>query len=228
VIGRFDANQLLRLGEGVDQGFEFSGRGELIARTADEKLGLGGSAQEIVIVDAIVFSICNGDGGQSQGDEGGDAIVVIGGAEADGGSEGKSGEDDGEREFGLDPIESGADVFDFADAVGVHAFTQSCAAEVEAEDRESEAIEGFHGVEDDFVVERSAKERMRVTDDGSVGCGGGSGVEQSFQASGGAGDGEGADAGSFGRHGIKGTTCEGSVVGGQKCRCMRCSLVPFR
>ena len=127
--------------------------------------------------------------------------MCVGGAEADSGSEGKSGEDYGKREFGLDPIEGGADVFDFADAVSVRAFTQSGAAEVEAQDGESEAVEGFHGVEDDFVVERSAKEWMRMADDGGVGCGRGSGVEQSFEASGGAGEGEGADAGSFG-HGM--------------------------
>jgi hypothetical protein len=184
VVARFDADQFFGFGEGVDQRLEFSRRGELIARTTHEKLGLGGSAEEIEVVDAIVFSICDGDGGQSQGNEGGDAIVGIGGAEADGGSEGKSRKDDGEREFGLDPIESGADVFDFADAVGVLALAQSGAAEVEAEDGESEAVEGFHGVEDDFVVERSAKEGMRMTNHGSVGCGGGSGVEQSFQTSG--------------------------------------------
>jgi hypothetical protein len=55
-----------------------------------------------------------------------------------------------------------AHIFDFADAVGVLAFAQTGAAEVEAQHRESEAVERFHGVEDDFVVERSTVERMRM------------------------------------------------------------------
>ncbi len=77
-------------------------------------------------------------------------------------------------------------------------FTQAGAAEVEAEYGESEVVERLHGVEDYFVVERSSVERMRMTDYGSVGRGGRSGVEQSFQASGGAGEEERADGGGFG------------------------------
>ena len=86
----------------------------------------------------------------------------------------------------LQPVEGGAHVFDLADAVGVLAFAQSGAAEVEAQHRESEAVERFHGVEDDFVVQRSAEEWMRMTDERSVSRGGRSRVEQGFEASGGA------------------------------------------
>ena len=106
----------------------------------------------------------------------------------------------GQREFAFEPIEGGAHVFDFADAAGVFAFAQAGAAEVEAEHGESEAVERFHGVENDFVVQRSSVERMRMADHGGVRRVGRSGVEESFQASGGAGEEERADAGGFGEH----------------------------
>ena len=92
----------------------------------------------------------------------------------------------GSRELALQPVERGADVFDFADAVGVLAFAQSGAAKIETQHGESEAVERFHGVEDDFVVQRSAKKRMRMADERGVSRGGRAGVEQGFEASGGA------------------------------------------
>jgi len=43
-------------------------------------------------------------------------------------------------------------------------------------------------VKGDFVVERSSVERMRMADDGGMGRGGRPGIEQGFEASGGAGN----------------------------------------
>src|SRR5450759_968760 len=146
MISGFDADELLRIGEGADEYFEFTHGAELIARAADEQLGFRALTQKFEIVEAVF----NRDGGQAEGDERANAVVGIGGAQSDGGSEGKAGEDYGERELAFEPIEGGAHVFDFADAVGVLAFAQSGAAEVEAEDGESVAVERFHGVEDDF------------------------------------------------------------------------------
>jgi hypothetical protein len=85
----------------------------------------------------------------------------------------------------------------------VLAFAQAGTAEVEAEHRESEAVERFHGVEDDFVVQRSTVERMRMAHHGGVRRGGRSGVEESFQASDGSGEEQRPDAGGFGEHGIR-------------------------
>ena len=53
VISGFDADQLLRIGEGVDERFEFTRGTELVARSADEKFGLRARAQEFEIVDAV-------------------------------------------------------------------------------------------------------------------------------------------------------------------------------
>ncbi len=199
MISGLDANQLLRIGEGADERFEFTGGAELIARAADEELGFRAPAQKFEIVDAV-FS---GNGGQAEGNERADSVVSIGGAQSDGGSEGKAGEDYGERELAFEPIERGAHVFDFPDAVGVLAFAQSGAAEVEAEHGESEAVERFHGVEDDFVVQRPSIERMRVAHQGGMGRTRQSCVEQGFQASGRAGEEQGTDTGGFVEHGCR-------------------------
>ena len=198
MISGFDADELLRVGKGVDERFKFTGRAELIARAADEQLGFRALAQKFEIVDAVF----NGDGGQAERDERADSVVRIGGAQSDGGSEGKAGEDYRKRELAFEPIEGGAHVFDFADAVGMLAFAQSGAAEVEAQHGESEAVERFHGVEDDFVVQRSTVKRMRMAHHGGMGRVGRSGVEQGFQASGGAGEEERADAGGFVDHAL--------------------------
>jgi len=199
MISGFDADQLLGVGEGVDQRFEFSWGTEVIARATNEKFRLRARTQEFEIIDAAF----DGDGGQAEGDECADSVVGVGGTQSDGGAERKAGEDDRQRELAFEPVEGGAHVFNFSDAAGVFAFAQAGAAEVEAEHRESEAIERFHGMEDDFVVERSAVERMRMADHGGVRRVGGPGVEQSFQASGGAGEEKRADAGRFGWHGIR-------------------------
>ena len=86
-------------------------------------------------------------------------------------------------------------VIDFAAAVIVLAGAQSGAAEIEAEHGESEAVQGLHGVEHDFVVHGAAEHGMRMADQGGVGGVGGAGVEQGFEASGGAVEEEGADCG---------------------------------
>jgi acetylornithine deacetylase len=200
VISGFDADQFLGVGESVDERFEFSGGTELIARAADEEFGLGAFAQEFEIVGAVFIAVWDGDGGQAESDERAYTVVGIGGTQSDGGAERKTGEDDGQRELAFEPVEGGAHVFDFADAACVLAFAQFGAAEVETEHGESEAVERFHGVEDDFVVQRSTVERMRMAHHGGVRRVGRSGVEESFQASGGAGEEQGADAGSFGEH----------------------------
>jgi hypothetical protein len=108
--------------------------------------------------------------------------INCGGAQSDSGTERESGKHDGQSEFMLEPVESGADVLDFADAVRVLAFAQPRAAEVEAKHGESETVERFHGVEDDLVVQRAAVERVRMTHHGHVCRVWRSGIQQRFQA----------------------------------------------
>jgi len=196
VVSRFDADQILGVGESLDQRFEFSGRRELVPRSANEEFRLRALAEEIEIIGAIFDRY----GGQAEGDQRADSVVAIGGPQSHGGSEGKSGEDYRERELLCQPIETCAHIFYFRDAIGVFTFAQSGAAEVEPEDGESESVKGFHGMEDNFIVQRSTVEGMRMADYGAVGCAGRSGIEETFQASGGTGQKQRTDAGGVGEH----------------------------
>ena len=83
--------------------------------------------------------------------------------------------------LGVQPVERGAHVVDFSVAVIVLALAQSRAAKVEAQHGETKTVQRFHGVEDDFVVQRSAEQRVRMTDDRGVSrifC---AGIQQCFQ-----------------------------------------------
>ena len=68
-------------------------------------------------------------------------------------------------------------------AAGV-ALAQTGAAKVEAQHRKSKTVQGFHGVEDDLVMQGSAEQRMRMAYKRGVRGTLGAGVEQGFQASG--------------------------------------------
>ncbi len=199
VVSSFDAHQLLRIGERTDQRFQCARRSELIARSADEEFGLSGSSQEFEIV-STGFDC---DRGQAERDERVDPVIGIGGTQSNGGAKRESGENNGERKLAFEPVQRGADVFHFADAIGVLAFAQAGAAEVEAQDGKSEAVESLHGVEDNLVVKRSTVKWMGMADDGSMRRISRSGIEQSFQPSDRAGKKKRPDAGGFGRHRIR-------------------------
>src|SRR6266849_472506 len=82
MISGFDADQLLRVREGIDQRFEFSSGTEVVARATNEKFRLRARTQEFEIIDAAF----DGDGGQAEGDECADAVVGVGRAQSDGGA----------------------------------------------------------------------------------------------------------------------------------------------
>ena len=83
----------------------------------------------------------------------------------------------------MKPVERGTNIIHFAHSVVVFALAQAGSAEVEAQHRESEAVESFHGVEDDFVVQGSAKQWVRMANHSCVRGVRSTGVEQRFQAS---------------------------------------------
>ena len=182
VVGGFDDNQFLGFGQRVHKGFQFGFGGELVARAAHEEFWLGAALQEFVVVGAVVD---RGDR-RAQGDESAHARVGTGGAQADGGAEGESGEDQGEMEFVVEPVEGGADVVELARPVIVFALAESSAAEVEAQHGEAKVVQRFHGVEDNLVVEGASVDGMRMADDGGVGGVEGTGVQERFKLAGGA------------------------------------------
>src|SRR6266536_424119 len=217
MIARFDADKFLRIGERLNQRFQFSGRAKLVARSADEKFRLGARAQELEIINEAF----EGQRGQAEYDERPNAIVGIGGAESDSGAERESGKEHGQSEFMLEPVEGRADVFDFAEAACVLAFAQPGAAEVEAQHGESEAIERFHGMKYDLVVQRAAVERVRMAHYRCMRRVWRTAIQQRFEEPGRAGQEKRANARVFREHGCKGNGSESLVAS-------RWSLVFFR
>ena len=174
------------LGEDLVEG---CGGAELVVVAGDEEFRLGALGEEVPGVAAA-----GGLDGCAEGDEAGDSRIAAGGAKADVGAEGEAGEEDGSAVLAGEPVERGTDVVYLADAVGVGAFGEAGAAEVEAQDGDAEAGEGLHRVVDDLVVHGAAEERVGMGDEGGVGAVAGSGVEEGFEASGGAVEvGEGAE-----------------------------------
>lgn len=189
-------------GEG-NGGFDLRDGAERVVVAADEELGLGASAEEIVAVIAA-FSV----DGEAEGDESGDTGIAATGLEADPGAEGESGEKDGAMELAVEPGEGGADVVQFAAAEVVLAFAEPGSAEIEAKDGEAEGLEGLHGVVDDFVVEGAAAQGVRMADEGGEGRRGRADVEQGLKpAGGGAEIVDGAEEGGAGGmgHQVQGT-----------------------
>jgi hypothetical protein len=176
---------------GGDGGLDLRPRAILVACAADEELGHGAVGEEIVAVVAVF-----GMDGKAECDGSFDAGIGTGGAEADIGAEGESGEEQGQAKAVVEPIEGGADIVLLAAAVVVGAFAESCAAEVEAEDGQSERVEGLHGVVDDLVVHGATAEGVWMAEQDGVAGVGRAGVEQGFEASGWAGEVfDGADGG---------------------------------
>ena len=83
------------------------------------------------------------------------------------------------------PIESGADIVNFANALIVFALAQSRSTEVEAQHGKAKTAQRLHGMEHHFVVQSSAKEWMRMAYKRGMSGVISSCVQQRFQASGG-------------------------------------------
>ena len=62
----------------------------------------------------------------------------------------------------VQPIEGGANIFDFSIAVIVFTLTESSAAEVKAQHGKTKTVQRLHGVKHDLVMQRSSKHRMRM------------------------------------------------------------------
>lgn len=179
MIGGLDPDHFGGRVRGGYGGGNFVARAELVASSADEELGHRAMGEEGV---AVVASF--GMDGKAEGDGAFDADVATGNAQADVGAEGESGEEDGEVQMLVEPVEGGADVVLLAAAVVMSAFAEPGAAEVEAEDGKAAELEGFHGVINDLVVHGSSAEGVRVTEEDRVPGVGRAGVEEGLEASG--------------------------------------------
>jgi len=84
----------------------------------------------------------------------------------------------------IQPVECRAHVFHFAPAVVVLAFAHSGAAKIEPQDRKPKAIQSFHRMVYDLVVQCATIQRMRMADQRGMGRIRLSLVEQRFQTAG--------------------------------------------
>ena len=86
--------------------------------------------------------------------------------------------------FAIQPVECRSDVLNFAITVIVFACAQSGPAKIEPQYRVAEAVQRLHGVKDNFVMQRSAIDRMRMAHKSGVSRGFRALIQQGFQPSG--------------------------------------------
>src|ERR1700722_18761126 len=83
----------------------------------------------------------------------------------------------------VEPVERGANVIQFSEAVVMLALTQPGSAKIKSQCRESETVQRLHGVKHDLIVQRSPVQGMRMANQCgvcSIRC---ARVQQGFQAS---------------------------------------------
>jgi hypothetical protein len=86
--------------------------------------------------------------------------------------------------FRIKPIERGVHVFHLAIALIMFALAQSGSTKIKPQHGKTETVQRLHGVKDNLVVQRSAEQRMGMTDQCGVRRVGRASVQQSFQTSG--------------------------------------------
>lgn len=177
MVGAFDDYQLSWFGDFRYEVLKLRFRTELVTGSTDEELRLVAAFKIGVIVVAVV----DRRDGKAESNSRSHPVVRAGNLHTDCGSKGKSGEDQGQMKSLVKPVEGGAYIVDFPTAVIVLPLAQARAAEIESKHRKSEAVQGFHRMEDHFVVERAAKQRMRMADEGGMGGVLGSNVEKGFK-----------------------------------------------
>ena len=70
--------------------------------------------------------------------------------------------------LGIKPVECSPHIIDFPVAVIMFALAQASSSKVEGQHRKAKTIQRLHGVEDNLVMQRPAKQRMRMTNHRSV------------------------------------------------------------
>src|SRR5271157_1028815 len=158
-----DKHQLLGIGSLLDHLFQRLVWSELIVVAADKELGLRTLAEKRKRIDTAI-----GHDRSSERYQGAHVRIGTAGAQSGRSTEGEAGEDDRQSELALQPCQRCLHVGDLATSVIVLASTQSRSAEVEPQDRKAEGVQRLHGLEDDFVVHRSAKHGMRMADESRV------------------------------------------------------------
>jgi hypothetical protein len=204
MVSAFNQNKSLRFRNRRKQGFQLRPRTKLVACSADEQLWLGTILQEIQLISARCFRIL-GDRNRrnSHADYGRHSSVGTCGAQPDRRAEGESRKQQRQVELRIQPVESGAHIIDFAVSVIVLAVAESGATEVEAQHRKTKAVQRLHGMKHDLIMQRPAKQRMRMANDCGVSRALGTRIEQRLESSCWAFEEERSDGGSWCDHTIQ-------------------------
>jgi hypothetical protein len=206
VVCAFDQYQFLRLRHRCNQCFEFRSRAELVARSTHKKLRLGAIAQEVKGIGAGQLGISgHGNYRRSHADRRFHSRICARSCQADRGSERKSSEYRRQVKFVIQPVERRADVVDFAGAIVMLTLTESSTAKIEAQHGKTKTVQRLHGVKHDFVVQRTAKERMRMANDRCMGRVFRAGIQQRLKSTSRPADKERSDGGIVNDHNVQTT-----------------------
>lgn len=93
-----------------------------------------------------------------------DPFIRASGPQSNRSAKRKSGKNQREMKFLIEPIQRSANVIHLAASMIVFTFAQSSPAKIEAQHRKSKAVQRFHSVEDDFIVHGPAKQRVWMAD----------------------------------------------------------------
>ena len=184
MISAFNQHQFLRLRNRRDQSLQLRPWAKLIARAADKQFWLEAFLQEIKCVNARRFRIGrNRNRRNANSNQRLYPSIWTCGSQSNSRAEGESREQQRQVELRVQPVESRANIFNFPVTVIVFAMTESGAAKVEAQYGKPKTVQRLHGVEYNLVMQRSAKQRMRVANDCGMRRIFRTGVEQRFESS---------------------------------------------
>jgi hypothetical protein len=200
-----DHHQLLRLGKRLHKPLQFRSGSKLIAVTAHEQLGFHAALQKLEIINSII----NRSDWQTQPDHSSHARVGTGHTQSHRRPKREAREDQRQMKFAIQPFERSPNVLLFCVAMVVLALAQSGTAKIKAQHRITKTVQRLHGVKNDFVVESSSIERMRMAHERSTGSLLRTHIEQGFQPSGWTVEEQRFDRRCLGRHVIQITPSDG-------------------
>ena len=184
MIPAFNHNKFLRFRRRRHQSFQLGMRSKLIARSADKQLRLRAFTQEIKRINSRCFRI----GGHwnrrnANSNQRFHPRILTRCPQSNCRAERESRKYDGQAKLRGQPVESAPNIFDLPVAVIVLAVAESGATKVEAQHGETKTVQRLHRMEHDLIMQRPAKQRMRMANYRRVrrifcAC-----VEQRFQSS---------------------------------------------
>jgi len=163
VIGSFDHDQLFGFRDRVHQGLEFSSRPKLIARATDQQFRLEAFLQEFVCIYAWLLRIRGHRSNRSTGPNHRlYSRIAARSPHSYGSAERKSRKDKRKVKLRVQPVKRRADIIDFPGTMIVLSLTQARSAKVKPEHRKTERMQSLHRVKHNLVMQRPAKQRMRM------------------------------------------------------------------